>query len=167
MSAPGNKRRRDDGGRNDWRTPPELFRLLDMEFRFTLDAAADDENHLCEQYLTEAEDALSADVADHVVWCNPPYGDLAPWVTPDASRCCREGDPGSAGAATNARPVGPASRRRHGADSAGDGGAALLHTAQHRRFGNPLRLSARHQHRHLPELPPVSRVAGRRQGGTQ
>jgi phage N-6-adenine-methyltransferase len=81
MSAPGNKRRRDDGGRNDWRTPPELFRLLDMEFRFTLDAAADDENHLCERYLTEAEDALSADVADHVVWCNPPYGDLAPWVT--------------------------------------------------------------------------------------
>lgn len=91
VSAPGNKRRRADGGRNDWRTPPELFRLLDMEFRFTLDAAADDTNHLCERYITEAEDALRADVADHVVWCNPPYGDLSSWVTAFATWAIKGG----------------------------------------------------------------------------
>lgn len=60
------------GRRQDWRTPPELFRLLDDEFHFTLDAAATPENALCPRYLTEADDALSQEWRG-TVFCNPPY----------------------------------------------------------------------------------------------
>lgn len=67
--------------KTDWETPPGLFNLLDREFRFTLDAAANDANHKCERYLTEAEDALSADIFDQVVFCNPPYGrGIVEWI---------------------------------------------------------------------------------------
>lgn len=73
MSAPGNVRAAKDT-RSDWETPWPLFRALDREFRFTLDAAATAENRKCERYLTAEEDALKADIFDQVVWCNPPYG---------------------------------------------------------------------------------------------
>lgn len=80
MAAPGNVRRA-ASSKTDWETPPALFDLLDSEFRFTLDAAANDANHKCTRYLTEEEDALEADVFDEVVFCNPPYGTgLDEWV---------------------------------------------------------------------------------------
>ena len=38
--------------KNDcWRTPPKLFGSLDNEFSFELDAAATEENKLCQNYL--------------------------------------------------------------------------------------------------------------------
>ena len=37
----------------DWRTPSDLFEALNKEFSFVLDAAADEENHLCKNYFTE------------------------------------------------------------------------------------------------------------------
>lgn len=73
MSAPGPTRRAATT-RTDWGTPQPLFDALDREFHFTLDAAASDANRKCPRYLTEAENALTADIFDHVVWCNPPYG---------------------------------------------------------------------------------------------
>ena len=72
--------RRHEGGRDDWRTPPDLFAALDAEFHFTLDAAASDDNHLTERYLTEAEDGLRTPWWEHSVFCNPPYSDVTPWV---------------------------------------------------------------------------------------
>ena len=45
--------------RMNWRTPTKLFEKLDREFSFKLDAAADHDNHLCDKYLTLAEDSLS------------------------------------------------------------------------------------------------------------
>lgn len=60
------------GRRQDWPTPPALFRELDAEFGFTLDAAATPENALCGSFLTEEDDALSR-AWTGVVWCNPPY----------------------------------------------------------------------------------------------
>ena len=67
--------------RNNWRTPPKLFNVLNQEFGFTLDAAADAENALCKTFLTESDDALSlengawANLAQFgSIWCNPPYG---------------------------------------------------------------------------------------------
>lgn len=67
--------------RHDWRTPPDLFAKLDQEFGFTLDAAASDENALCNQYYTEAEDGLAQDFGRETVWINPPYGRaVAAWV---------------------------------------------------------------------------------------
>ena len=68
-------------GRTDWKTPPELFALLDAEFSFTIDAAADDADHLCPRYLTREEDALTKPwLGDNVVFCNPPFADLKPWT---------------------------------------------------------------------------------------
>ncbi|HGJ5882692.1 DNA N-6-adenine-methyltransferase [Arsenophonus sp.] len=38
-----------------WRTPIEVFRALDAEFNFKLDAAADKSNALCKAFLTEQQ----------------------------------------------------------------------------------------------------------------
>ena len=42
-----------------WETPQWLFDQLDAEFHFTIDAAADDQNHKCERYYTVKDDALT------------------------------------------------------------------------------------------------------------
>lgn len=39
--------------RDDWETPLWLFRELDNEFHFTLDAAASGDNHKCQKYFTK------------------------------------------------------------------------------------------------------------------
>ncbi|WP_221366301.1 phage N-6-adenine-methyltransferase, partial [Aeromonas caviae] len=69
-------------------TPLWLFRALDLEFNFALDAAALPETALCEKYLTPDIDALSVDWGDFIspsvrspwAWLNPPYSDIGPWV---------------------------------------------------------------------------------------
>lgn len=76
--------------RHDWRTPPELFEAVETQvlpavgssWNFTLDAAANDENHLCQDYFTERDDALSQDwTTSGWVWLNSPYGrDIGKWV---------------------------------------------------------------------------------------
>jgi len=60
-----------------WRTPPELFRVLNGQWRFTLDVAADEESALCASWCL---DGLSESWAPHSVWCNPPYSNILPWV---------------------------------------------------------------------------------------
>ena len=67
---------------HEWTTPPELFRVLNAEFGFMLDAAASDDNHLCPFYLTEKEDGLVANWwSFESVFCNPPYGtQIGRWV---------------------------------------------------------------------------------------
>lgn len=66
--------------RQDWATPQAFFDLVDKEFRFTLDAAASDDNAKCAHYLTEADDALGFPWHG-TVWCNPPYGRaISKWV---------------------------------------------------------------------------------------
>lgn len=57
----------------DWGTPQDLFDKLNNEFHFDLDAAADENNHKCEKYFTEADDALKQDWVGNV-FLNPPYG---------------------------------------------------------------------------------------------
>lgn len=66
----------------EWETPPELFRRLDEQYHFTLDAAATAENALCKRYFTKETDGLSQPwQTDGAVWCNPPYGrSVAKWV---------------------------------------------------------------------------------------
>ncbi|WP_429169158.1 phage N-6-adenine-methyltransferase [Aeromonas rivipollensis] len=69
-------------------TPTYLFRALNLEFNFTLDAAALPETALCQKYLTPDIDALSVDWGDFIspsvrapwAWLNPPYSDIGPWV---------------------------------------------------------------------------------------
>jgi site-specific DNA-methyltransferase (adenine-specific) len=70
--------------RQDWTTPDEIFRPLNAEFGFTLDAAATPENSRAPLFFTEQDDAMKQDWGRHVVWLNPPYGDggyrLSDWV---------------------------------------------------------------------------------------
>jgi site-specific DNA-methyltransferase (adenine-specific) len=67
-------------GRDAWSTPPEFYARLNREFAFRLDAAASDENSLCEEHLA---DALSAAWEGGPIFCNPPYGRIATplWLT--------------------------------------------------------------------------------------
>lgn len=69
--------------KNSWRTDPEVFRALDVEFNFSLDAAASHENKLVPSYLTIEDNALITDWNMELnafsvnknkhVWVNPPY----------------------------------------------------------------------------------------------
>lgn len=64
----------------DWETPPDLFRSLDEEFHFTLDAASSDANALCARHYTLEDDGLTQPWTG-AVWCNPPYGrEVGKWV---------------------------------------------------------------------------------------
>jgi phage N-6-adenine-methyltransferase len=67
---------------DSWRTPLWLYRVLDREFSFGLDAAASAENALAARYYDRSQDALAQDWGGHgSVWCNPPYGRPIPlWV---------------------------------------------------------------------------------------
>lgn len=63
---------------NEWHTPDWLYKQLDDEFHFDLDAASTDENAKCPKHFTEKDDALGQDwaAAGKTVWLNPPYGRL-------------------------------------------------------------------------------------------
>lgn len=65
-------------GKDNWSTPDSVFDPLNAEFKFDLDAAADQGNAKTYYYLGPggiAEDALAVSWADYaaVAWCNPPY----------------------------------------------------------------------------------------------
>lgn len=89
------------GGRDDWRTPQEVFEKYDKTHEFDLDAAANEENHLCASWFGPgsdlAEDALAngwkIDNANPSrVWLNPPYSRNAEFV----KKAREEADAGNA-----------------------------------------------------------------------
>ena len=57
----------------DWATPQAFFDELDSEFHFTLDPCANESNHKCARYFTEADDGLKQPWGGQTVFCNPPY----------------------------------------------------------------------------------------------
>ncbi len=64
--------------KDEWRTPPEFFKLLDLEFHFNLDAAATKENALAKRYFTKEDNSLEQDwyrpdLGVSRVFCNPPF----------------------------------------------------------------------------------------------
>lgn len=69
----------------NWETPKAFFRLVEkiLGWKFTLDIAASDKNHLCKKYYTEENNAFmnlpwvppKVPNNNQAVWCNPPYGD--------------------------------------------------------------------------------------------
>lgn len=66
---------------DDWATPPEVYRALRLEFRFTLDPCSSHLNAKCERHYTKADDGLTQDWGDHVVFMNPPYGrEIGRWM---------------------------------------------------------------------------------------
>lgn len=62
------------------RTPDALWRELDAEFHFTLDAAASAVNAKCARYFTVDVDSLGQSWQDEIVWLNPPFRKLQAWV---------------------------------------------------------------------------------------
>ena len=65
---------------DEWTTPIELFDALHNRFIFDLDAAASDENHLCDRYYTKEHDGLRQSWEWRRVFCNPPYSQIARWA---------------------------------------------------------------------------------------
>lgn len=63
-----------ENSHSEWWTPRDLISTLYQEFDFTLDAAANPENAICDNYYTESDNALVQPWKSKVVWCNPPYG---------------------------------------------------------------------------------------------
>lgn len=69
----------------EWATPRALFDELNSEFNFTLDVASTDENALCDEHYTVAQDGLAQEWPG-AVWCNPPYGrEIGAWLAKAAS----------------------------------------------------------------------------------
>ena len=77
---------------DDRRTPRELWEPLNEEFGFTLDVAASEANRLTEAYYDLEADGL-AQPWTGVVWCNPPYSDIRPWVAKATFEFLRGGGP--------------------------------------------------------------------------
>lgn len=80
-----------NGNGREWRTPPELFNDLDLEFDFTLDPCTTPDNPLrTPLFFTEADNGLEQDWKDHVVFMNPPYGrEVAAWTRKARSEVAR------------------------------------------------------------------------------
>ena len=66
--------------RQDWATPDHLFRELNDEFHFTVDASATAENTKCPRYFSPEQDGLLQDWGQERIWCNPPYNAVADWL---------------------------------------------------------------------------------------
>jgi len=71
--------------KDEWRTEPVLFNLLDQEFNFQLDVAATDDNALCPVYFTKEQNALELPWADWfsappAIFCNPPFSQVGPFL---------------------------------------------------------------------------------------
>lgn len=62
------------------RTPSAIYHQLDREFHFTMDVAADADNHLAPAWFDERKDGLMQDWAPRTVFCNPPYSNIGPWI---------------------------------------------------------------------------------------
>lgn len=63
----------------EWRTPKWLFDLLNLEFNFDIDAAATNENTLCNNWFTKENDGLKQ-VWWGNVFVNCPYNQAKLWV---------------------------------------------------------------------------------------
>ena len=67
---------------DEYETSQDLFDYINKIYRFgvfTLDPAATDENHKCDQYYTKEDDGLDMDWANEIVFVNPPYSQLKAW----------------------------------------------------------------------------------------
>ena len=68
-------------GKDDWKTPKDLFFALDAIYHFTLDPCSTHDNALCEKHFTKEENGLLQDWRGETVFMNPPYsGETGKWV---------------------------------------------------------------------------------------
>ena len=64
---------------DEYSAPQWLYDLYDRSYHFTCDVAASGRNHKHRNYFTRGDDALSKRWYG-VLWCNPPYSNVGPWV---------------------------------------------------------------------------------------
>lgn len=57
-----------------WQTPALLFDELNDIFNFTIDVAANENNHMLPNFLTEESNFLTTTLHGETAWMNPPYG---------------------------------------------------------------------------------------------
>jgi len=78
--------------KDEWATPPEVFKALDREFHFGLDAAAIAENAQCPRWLNDALEVRWDEIAwGHPIWLNPPYSKCRQFIAKaalEAQRGC-------------------------------------------------------------------------------
>lgn len=65
---------------DEWPTPQAFFDMLDVEFDFTLDPCATDDNAKCDLYYTQADNGLVQNWGQHTVFVNPPYSQAIAWI---------------------------------------------------------------------------------------
>lgn len=66
---------------DEWKTPTDLYKKLNAEFKFVLDAAATSTNALCNNFFTKKDNALTKDWSKYKsVFCNPPYSQASEFV---------------------------------------------------------------------------------------
>lgn len=65
---------------DDRATTRQQWNPLHARFGFTVDVAASRANAKCERFYTRETDGLAQSWANEMVWCNPPFSDLAPWL---------------------------------------------------------------------------------------
>lgn len=63
-------------------TPREFLDAVERRFGIiTLDLAADETNRVCDQWISKETDSLSVPwTSSGLMWVNPPYGNIEPWV---------------------------------------------------------------------------------------
>lgn len=60
--------------------PAHFMAFVERFGEFTLDVAAAAHNARCERYFDVVADGLKQSWAGELVWCNPPYSAIEPWV---------------------------------------------------------------------------------------
>ena len=65
---------------DEWTTPLDLFKKLNKRFQFDLDAAADNWNHLLDEWFTKEDDGLRQSWEGRRVFVNPPYSQIKAWA---------------------------------------------------------------------------------------
>lgn len=65
---------------DDRATVGEVFDPLNAHYGFTIDVAAAAHNTKCLRFYDKATNGLEQSWDGEVVWCNPPYSNLWPWI---------------------------------------------------------------------------------------
>lgn len=65
---------------DEWATPDNIFKELDSEFSFNLDACATQDNHKCPKFFTKEDDGLAQNWGGYRLFVNPPYSNIGAWI---------------------------------------------------------------------------------------
>jgi phage N-6-adenine-methyltransferase len=66
---------------DDWATPIDFFKKLDLKYKFTLDVCASEKNHKAPLFFDREQNGLIQNWGGQVCWMNPPYGrEIGLWM---------------------------------------------------------------------------------------